>query len=292
VTRRPLFARWGNPLSRWLRPGKERPPAQQKGVPVPALPETEGTLLQASGPAAMPMLDLAGLEKQVARLGREQFKLNALLEAQQQQTQSAVQRLQEQDARREKERAELLMRREAERVEARMQVIARLLPILDGLDEALVSGRHLLASIPAAHPPRVPPPRAESSSAGIAWVAWSSVLLERLLFGPLRPAQAQPTPGVDPAWAAWQDAHRAWLHGLELVRARLLDILAAEGVQPIAARGTVFDPRRHVALGTAPVGPEAPEGTIVAELRRGYGVDERVLRYAEVTVASAESEEQ
>jgi hypothetical protein len=55
-------------------------------------------------------LDLAGLEKQVAKLGREQFKLNALLEKQQAQIQVALDQLREQDARREQERVELTAR--------------------------------------------------------------------------------------------------------------------------------------------------------------------------------------
>jgi hypothetical protein len=155
-----------------------------------------------------------------------------------------------------------------------------------------VSGEQLLASLPAALFAQVSPVPRGVASPRITLAAWSSVVLERLLVGPLRRVAVQPVPGLDPAWTSWQEACRAWLRGLELVRERLLDILVAEGVKPISARGTGFDPQQHVALGTVAATPEIPAGTVVAELRRGYRLGERVLRYAEVTVARAEREEQ
>src|SRR5437588_7857607 len=39
-----------------------------------------------------------------------------------------------------------------------------------------------------------------------------------------------------------------FLHGVELVYAKLMDILRAEGLEPIEARGKPFDPTRHEAL--------------------------------------------
>jgi molecular chaperone GrpE len=81
-----------------------------------------------------------------------------------------------------------------------------------------------------------------------------------------------------------QQTLSAWLHGLEFVRRRLLDTLAAEGVTPIPATGTPFNPQLHLAL-EAVAAPKAAPGTIVHEIRRGYLVGERVLRHAEVAVA-------
>jgi molecular chaperone GrpE len=77
----------------------------------------------------------------------------------------------------------------------------------------------------------------------------------------------------------------AWLAGLTFVRQRLLDVLAAEGVQPIVAEGRPFDPHYHVALEVVRPTDSLPAGTIGAELRRGYLAEGRVLRYAEVAVA-------
>ena len=68
-----------------------------------------------------------------------------------------------------------------------------------------------------------------------------------------------------------------------MVRRRLLDALAAEGVTLIAAEGQPFDPRRHIAVEV--VAAAAPSGTVMQEIRRGFVVGTRVLRHAEVAVA-------
>ncbi len=59
-------------------------------------------------------------------------------------------------------------------------------------------------------------------------------------------------------------------------------------MRPIDAAGLPFDPQRHVALGVAPASAAQPAGTVTEELRRGYLAGERVLRPAEVIVASDE----
>jgi molecular chaperone GrpE len=90
--------------------------------------------------------------------------------------------------------------------------------------------------------------------------------------------------------AVWQEAYAAWLKGLELVRERLLETLAREGVEPLEAIGQPFDPHCHVALDTVPAQGDVLPGAVVSELRRGYAVGDRVLRYAEVVVARKPSD--
>ena len=286
MTKSPL-PRLVRQIQSWL-PGSadERPPEEPAETPPPAAPTPED-----NGQVAVPAADLAALEKQIAKLGREQYKLNALVEAQQQQAQVALQRLQEQDERRERERADLLARREADQVEARLAVIQRLLPVLDGLDEALALADKLLEDLPPHDQPRPRDERREPRPLGRRLFVGAVMLVDQALpallkrggQGAERTRTAQPAP--DPAWAAWKASYLAWLRGLEMVRERLLEALAAEGVQPIKARGCPFDPRLHMALGAAPAGPDAPEGVVVEELSRGYAVGDRVLRYAEVIVA-------
>jgi molecular chaperone GrpE (heat shock protein) len=48
--------------------------------------------------------------------------------------------------------------------------------------------------------------------------------------------------------------------------------------------GQAFDPHRHVAVAVDTSG-KAPDGTILAEDRRGYATPDKVLRFAEVVVA-------
>jgi molecular chaperone GrpE len=75
----------------------------------------------------------------------------------------------------------------------------------------------------------------------------------------------------------------AWLDGVRLARIRLLDTLAAHNVTPIPTVGQPFDPHRHVVVATK-AHPSLPEGTIIAEDRRGYMLNDKVLRFAEVVV--------
>jgi molecular chaperone GrpE len=72
--------------------------------------------------------------------------------------------------------------------------------------------------------------------------------------------------------------------GLDMVHKQLLATLAKHGVEPIAALGQPFDPNQHEALVQQP-DPNHPEGTVVAELSKGYRIHERVLRPSKVAVS-------
>ena len=72
--------------------------------------------------------------------------------------------------------------------------------------------------------------------------------------------------------------------GLLMVHKQLLATLAKHGVEPIAALGQAFDPNQHEALVQQP-DPGQPEGTVVAELGRGYRLHDRVLRPTKVAVS-------
>src|SRR6476646_9659176 len=74
------------------------------------------------------------------------------------------------------------------------------------------------------------------------------------------------------------------VEGLEMVHKQLLTTLAKHGVQPIEALGHPFDPNQHEALTQRP-DVEHPEGTVVAELGKGYRLLDRVLRPAKVAVS-------
>jgi molecular chaperone GrpE len=73
-----------------------------------------------------------------------------------------------------------------------------------------------------------------------------------------------------------------FLHGVELVYAKLADILHSEGLERIEAAGKPFDPTLHEAL----LQSGEPEGEpVVADvLRQGYTMKGRVIRPAGVKV--------
>src|SRR5438445_4312226 len=73
-----------------------------------------------------------------------------------------------------------------------------------------------------------------------------------------------------------------FLHGVELVYAKLLDSLRAEGLERIDAAGRPFDPELHEALMQSGEGDAEP---VVADVfRQGYLLRGRVLRPAGVKV--------
>ena len=76
----------------------------------------------------------------------------------------------------------------------------------------------------------------------------------------------------------------ALVEGLDMVYKQLLAALAKHGVAPIEALNQPFDPNRHEALVQQPSAAH-PEGTVVAELGKGYALRDRVLRPAQVAVS-------
>jgi molecular chaperone GrpE len=74
-----------------------------------------------------------------------------------------------------------------------------------------------------------------------------------------------------------------FLHGVELVYAKLADILREAGVERIEAEGAPFDPELHEALMHS--GEGDGEAVVADVLRPGYTMKGRVLRPAGVRVA-------
>jgi len=72
--------------------------------------------------------------------------------------------------------------------------------------------------------------------------------------------------------------------GLAMVHKQILAILAKHGVEPIDALGKPFDPNEHDALVQQP-DAHHPEGTVVAEMSKGYRIRDRVLRPSKVAVS-------
>ena len=76
----------------------------------------------------------------------------------------------------------------------------------------------------------------------------------------------------------------SWLKGVKLTFQKLEEVLASVGVERIEALGIKFDPKQHEAVGSEETSKH-PEDTVVAELRAGYRMHDRVLRPALVKVA-------
>lgn len=78
----------------------------------------------------------------------------------------------------------------------------------------------------------------------------------------------------------------SWVQGLLLVAKRLMSVLEQLGVRRVGQPGEKFDPRWHEAVAREERS-DMPEGTILQVYRPGYMVGDRVIRPAQVTVASS-----
>ena len=78
----------------------------------------------------------------------------------------------------------------------------------------------------------------------------------------------------------------AWVEGIAAIDRKLRLLLESEGVTALEATpGAPFDPRIHEAITSLP-GTGLPEGSVAAEIRRGYRLRDRVIRPALVAVAA------
>jgi molecular chaperone GrpE len=82
----------------------------------------------------------------------------------------------------------------------------------------------------------------------------------------------------------------SWVDGIVAIDRKLRALLDSEGLTPIEAQGASFDPHLHEAVVQQET-TAVPEGTITAELKRGYRLRDRVLRPALVAVAKAPASE-
>lgn len=78
-------------------------------------------------------------------------------------------------------------------------------------------------------------------------------------------------------------AEEKLLAGMRGTHAQLMETLAREGLAPIAAAGTAFDPAVHEAVGGGGDG----DLSVAKELRRGYTLQGRLVRPALVIVEEA-----
>jgi len=78
---------------------------------------------------------------------------------------------------------------------------------------------------------------------------------------------------------------KGWVEGIELVYRKLLGRLEAQGVRVMETEGAAFDPHFHEAI-THEENPEFESGQIIAVVKPGFLIGERVLRPAMVRVAA------
>ncbi len=78
----------------------------------------------------------------------------------------------------------------------------------------------------------------------------------------------------------------AYRKGVELIHTKLHELLQKHGVTPIDALGADFDPNVHQAVAHE-VSPDHRDGEVIGEMRKGYMINDRLLRPAMVRVAKS-----
>ncbi|MHB1043785.1 MAG: nucleotide exchange factor GrpE [Eubacteriales bacterium] len=73
-------------------------------------------------------------------------------------------------------------------------------------------------------------------------------------------------------------------YGVEMILRQFQEVLAAEGLTPIAAEGEQFDPNKHEAV-LHEESESHPDNIVMEEFRRGYCLKDKVIRPAMVKIA-------
>ena len=73
--------------------------------------------------------------------------------------------------------------------------------------------------------------------------------------------------------------------GVNMIHGQFRSLLGELGIVEIDGTGQPFDPSLHDAVSTEP-SDEAPEGSVLQQVRKGYKIGDRLLRPASVVVAS------
>jgi molecular chaperone GrpE len=128
-----------------------------------------------------------------------------------------------------------------------------LLPVMDALDQAIA---HSQAQIAA------PPPQEKPRN------FWTQFF-----------------PDPEPKPNTLTEALTSNQAGIELIRRSLLDLLQKRQIKPIPALGLPFDSQCMYAIAQE-VSDTAPVNTVIQEVVRGYWQGDRILREAQVIVAS------
>lgn len=92
---------------------------------------------------------------------------------------------------------------------------------------------------------------------------------------------------LDHALAAADEAAGPLGQGVKLIRQQLMEVLSRHGLMVIEAVGQPFDPNLMEAVAEAEPGDGSPAGHVVEEYRRGYRLQDKVLRPSLVKVAAA-----
>ena len=74
--------------------------------------------------------------------------------------------------------------------------------------------------------------------------------------------------------------------GMQLILKNMLNALQQKGLKPMEAMGAKFDENFHEAITQIPAPSPEAKGTVVDVVKKGYFLNDEVLRFAQVVVAN------
>lgn len=80
--------------------------------------------------------------------------------------------------------------------------------------------------------------------------------------------------------------YQQFVDGIGLVNQQLNEVLGEMGIEPIISVGEPFDPNLHEAV-AAENSDRHPPNTVIAEMLRGYRLDDKIIRHSLVKVSTA-----
>lgn len=199
--------------------------------------------------------ELSDLTKGITKLGKEQYKVQTAIEAKQQRDATFFEELQRRLARNERLMEDLAGLKRELHLQSSLEIIKDLLPVVDGLENAMALASSLNGKFMEAAPVKV-----EKN-------------LLRKFFAPSEPMLNAATPDL-----------RHWVEGLTIIRDRLLALFKKAEVAPIPSTGQKFDPQLHIAVAAESRNGVEP-GIIFKEQLKGYRRGDEIVRFAEVIVA-------
>ena len=93
------------------------------------------------------------------------------------------------------------------------------------------------------------------------------------------------------AAATAEDAESSIAQGMQMVHKQLVEFLSNNGLKEVESDGKAFDPNLHEALSQQP-SDEVPEGQIISTMRKGYLLNDRLLRAANVVVSTGPAKDE
>ncbi len=84
-----------------------------------------------------------------------------------------------------------------------------------------------------------------------------------------------------------KDGNKEVIEGIEMVFNNLYKVLETEGVKPINVNGEKFDPYKHEVIDKV-ISDKHEEGMILAEIKKGYTYQNKIIRPSMVKIAIQE----